>query len=199
MQLAAGGTAPVVSTESTDRVPPKKKRGKRSMFATLSRQEGGTVRRAERIIARAEQEAAQELEEDCSARARSTTEVKGPRKARRVRRQHHQKQEHSRPPLQRRVPEREKAQSPPRQTVRLHSVAPELKRRRERAEDLRAGIQEAKDKWKTHRFWQRKALVGIAAKKSPKGSIRRSIIASLPPLRSSCDEQTKANGPVADN
>ena len=54
-------------------------------------------------------------------------------------------------------------QSPPRQAVRLRSVAPELQRRRERAEDLRAGIQEAKDKWKTYRFWQRKAFVGVAA------------------------------------
>ena len=186
-------------------IPPKKKnkRGRRSALSTLTRQERGSVRRAEQIIARAEQAHQEEEEERRAARARGSTEPTGPsRRTERPKSPDQGPTDDQRRRVILRSATREpvrleaKRNQPKEQQLRLRSVAPELQQRRKRAEQLRLAVTTAKNRWEGSRFRTRVQLLSGISKIGPKGSVKQSILGQFGEACSTCDERDTASKPI---
>lgn len=187
-------------------IPPKKrknKRGKRSALSTLTRQERGSVRRAEQIIARAEQAHQEEEEERRAARARGSTRPTGP--SRRTERPNSPEQgptdDQRRRIVLRSLPREpvrlEERKDPPEdRQLRLRSVAPGLQQKRIKAEQLRLAVNTAKNRWEGSRYRTRVQLLSGISKKAPRGSVTQSILGQFGDPCSTCDERDTASKPV---
>ena len=195
------------------KTPPKKKknkRGRRSELSTLTRAERGTVRRAEQIIARAEEAHQREEEERRAAQARGSTRPQGQKKTGNrprspeqgptpeQRRQVFLRSQTREPePPRQEVRLRARAEEPRQETqLRLKSVAPERQQKRAKAQALRLAVNTARNRWEGSRFHTRVQLLRNVSQKAPKGSVTQEILGQFGDPCSICDERNTASKPV---